>query len=142
MSVGMNLLFALAGSVARSLGAGYDAEIFEMHHRGKKDAPSGSALSLGRAIAEASGGKIERDAVFARTGLQRERKTGEIGFASLRGGDVIGDHTVIFAGNGERIELTHRAHSRDTFARGALRGAFWLTGQPEGLYSMKDVLGF
>jgi 4-hydroxy-tetrahydrodipicolinate reductase len=140
MSLGMNLLFSLVGQVARVLGETYDTEIFEMHHRGKKDSPSGSALGLGQEIAQATGRSLERDAVYSRRGIGRERGLGEIGFASLRAGDVIGDHTVIFAGNGERIEFTHRAHSRETFAQGALRAALWLVSQPKGLYSIRDVL--
>jgi len=141
-SVGVNLLLRLVGDVARTLGDDYDCEIVEMHHRFKKDAPSGTALKLAEAIAKATGRELKDDAVFGREGAVGERKKGEIGILALRGGDVVGDHTITFATMGERIELTHRASSRETFVRGALRAAkFLLEGRKPGLYSMLDVLG-
>ncbi len=141
-SVGVNLLLSMVGHVARTLGDDYDCEIVEMHHRFKKDAPSGTALKLADAIARATGRDIKKDAVHGREGIIGERPRGEIGILALRGGDVVGDHTVTFAGVGERIELTHRASSRETFARGALRAAkFLLVGRKPRLYSMLDVLG-
>lgn len=139
MAFGMTALNRLAGEAARMLGDGFDAEIVEMHHRHKKDAPSGSALTLGETIAAARDTTLERSAVFARHGEQ-VRTPGSIGFASLRGGDVAGDHTVIFAGDGERLELTFRTSSRRIFANGALRAAAWLAKQPAGLYSIDDLL--
>ena len=141
MSLGVNLLFALTEEVARSLGDEFDIEVMEMHHRAKADAPSGTALALGKAAAVGRGVNFERAAVRARDGLTGAREKGKIGFAALRGGDVVGDHTVIFAGEGERLELTHRATSRQIFARGAVAAALWARGKPPGLYSMRDVLG-
>jgi len=142
MSVGVNLLFALTKQVAEILDEDYDIEIVEMHHRHKVDAPSGTALGLGKAAA--AGRKVDLDAVAdkVRDGHTGARKKGDIGFATLRGGDVVGDHTVVFAADGERIELTHKASSRQVFARGAVRGALWTEGKAPGLYSMQDVLGF
>ncbi len=140
-SLGINLLLKLAAEAAGVLGDDFDAEILEMHHRHKKDAPSGTALRLGEAVAEALGRSLEKDGVFARRGLTGERSGREIGMQTLRGGDVVGDHTVIFAGLGERIELVHRASSRDTFARGALRAARWVVGKEPGLHEMAEVLG-
>jgi 4-hydroxy-tetrahydrodipicolinate reductase len=141
MSLGVNLLLGLVSEVAERLGEDYDIEIMEMHHRHKVDAPSGTALALGRAAAEARGIDLAAHSARARDGITGARKRGDIGFASLRGGDVVGDHTVIFAADGERIELTHRAGSRQIFARGAVRAARWAVGQTPGLYGMKDVLG-
>jgi len=140
MSVGVNLLLGLLGRVARSLGEDYDVEIIEMHHRFKKDAPSGTALALGRAIAGEWKRDLNKVAVFGRKGLVGERGKKEIGLLAVRAGDTVGEHTVIFGGLGERIEFVHRAHSRETFARGAVRAAQWLVKQKKGLYSMQDVL--
>ncbi len=141
MSVGVNVLLKLVSSATALLGEGFDPEIVEMHHRNKVDAPSGTGLALGRAVAEASGRDFERDAKMAREGMCGAREDREIGIMTLRGGDVVGDHTVIFAGLGERIELTHRATSRDCLARGAVRAGIWLAERPAGLYRMADVLG-
>ena len=140
MSIGMNVLFDVVNRVAGILGNSYDVEILEMHHRWKKDAPSGSALRL-KEVVESTDKDRHWTNVFGRKGITSERTTDEIGVMSLRGGDVIGEHTVYFAGLGERLELTHRAFSRDNFARGALLAAKWIVHQPEGIYSMKDVLG-
>lgn len=143
MSLGVNLLLALAEQAAATLrGKGYDAEIVERHHRRKKDAPSGTALGLGDAVAKGFGVDLSRVAVHGRDGIASEdRPSEQIGIHAIRGGDIVGDHTVVFATDGELIELSHRATSRDTFAVGALRAAAWVAGQPPGLYSMKDVLG-
>lgn len=141
MSVGVTLLAALVEQVARSLDPAYDIEILEMHHRHKVDAPSGTALLLGRAAAAGRNVDLARVSARGRDGITGARKAGDIGFASLRGGDVAGDHVVVFAGAGERIELGHRASSRQLFAQGALRAALWVAGRGPGLYSMKDVLG-
>ena len=141
MSVGVNILVNLLGRVAETLGEDYDVEIVEAHHRFKKDAPSGTALALGRAIAQAWGWDLDKIGVCGRKGIVGERGRKEIALLSVRAGDIIGEHTVIFGGLGERIEFVHRAHSRDTFARGALRAAQWLVKQKKGLYSMQDVLG-
>ncbi len=140
MSLGVNLLAALVAKVARTLGADYDIEIVEMHHRMKVDAPSGTALLLGAAAAQGRDISLEDHAVRGRDGQTGAREKGAIGFAALRGGTVVGDHTVIFAGPGERIELTHKAEDRRIFARGALQGALWGRGRKPGLYSMSDVL--
>jgi 4-hydroxy-tetrahydrodipicolinate reductase len=140
MSVGVNLLLGLLGGVARSLGEEYDVEIIEMHHRFKKDAPSGTALALGRAIADEWKRDLNKVGVFGRKGLVGERGKKEMGILAVRAGDTVGEHSVIFGGLGERIEFVHRAHSRDTFARGAIRAALWLVKQKKGLYSMQDVL--
>jgi 4-hydroxy-tetrahydrodipicolinate reductase len=141
MSVGVNLLAALVGQVARVLDEDFDVEIVEMHHRMKVDAPSGTALLLGEAAAAGRGVKLAAVAKRGRDGVTGARKRGDIGFASLRGGNVVGDHTVIFAADDERIELGHKAGDRGIFARGALRAAIWARGQPPGLYGMADVLG-
>ena len=141
MSLGVNLLFALTQRAAAALGLDYDAEIVEMHHRLKKDAPSGTALRLAETVAAGRGQDLKAVAVYGREGLVGERPRGEIGVHAVRGGDVVGDHTVMFAIEGERVELTHKASSRDTFARGALRAAVWLPGRKPGLYDMQDVLG-
>lgn len=141
MSVGINVMWKLLADAATLLGDGFDIEIVEAHHRLKKDAPSGTAMTTAEVLAQATGRDLARDAVYHREGLIGERKANEIGIQSIRGGDVVGDHTVFFLGNGERLEVTHRASSRDTFALGALRAAKWLVGKPSGLYSMKDVLG-
>ena len=141
MSLGVNLLFKLAELAARALDDGYDAEIFEAHHRNKVDAPSGTALGLGRAVAQGRGTTLEKAAVYARHGATGARTPGTIGFSVVRGGDIVGDHRVIFAGPGEQIELVHHAQDRSGFARGALAAARWVAGRPPGLYSMLDVLG-
>lgn len=141
MSLGVNLLAVLVERAARALGPEWDAEIVEMHHRMKVDAPSGTALLLGEAAARGRGVDLSEHSARGRDGLTGPRRQGDIGFASLRGGTVIGDHTVIFAGAGERIELTHRAEDRGIFARGALAAALWTKGRAPGLYSMADVLG-
>jgi 4-hydroxy-tetrahydrodipicolinate reductase len=141
MSVGVNLLFKVLGEVASTLGSDYDVEIFETHHRFKKDSPSGTALRMAQVIAAALGRDLDRAGVYGRKGMVGERGKEEIAIHALRAGDVVGEHTVVFGGMGERIEITHRAHSRDTFARGALRAARWIVGKPAGLYDMQDVLG-
>ena len=141
MSLGVNLLAALTRRVARALGEDFDIEIVEMHHRMKVDAPSGTALLLGEAAAEGRGIDLSERSTRVRDGYTGPRRAGDIGFASLRGGTVIGDHVVMFAGESERIELTHRAVDRSVFARGALRAALWAHGRKAGLYSMTDVLG-
>jgi len=126
---------------SRVLGPDYDAEVFEIHHNKKVDAPSGTALLLGRSVAQARGEKLDDEAVFARHGNTGERKAGTVGFASLRAGDIVGDHTVFFAGTGERIEITHRSTSRATYAQGAMRAARFVAAMKPGLYDMDDVLG-
>jgi 4-hydroxy-tetrahydrodipicolinate reductase len=136
----MNVMFKLVADAAAALGDGYDAEVVEVHHRNKQDAPSGTALRLGEAIAFARGTRLSRVGRFVRQGMIGARAAGEIGIQSLRAGDVVGEHTVLFAGVGERIELTHHAHSRDNFARGALLAARWVVHQKPGLYTMMDVL--
>ncbi len=141
MSVGVNLMIQMAGELARRLGAGYDVEILELHHRHKVDAPSGTALRLAEVIAEKRGRNPQKDLTFARKGSIGERRREEIGVQALRGGDVVGEHTVFFLGEGERIELTHRTTSRDGFATGSVRAARWIVGKPAGIYSMQDVLG-
>jgi 4-hydroxy-tetrahydrodipicolinate reductase len=140
MSVGINLIFKVLGEMAKTLGEDYDIEVIEAHHRLKQDAPSGTAMKLAELLARAVGRDPNQVSTFARKGLIGERKRGEIGVQSIRAGDIVGDHTVIFGGMGERIEITHRAQSRDTFARGALRAARWVVKQPPGLYDMLDVL--
>jgi len=140
-SLGINLLQGLVDEVARRLGAEWDLEILEMHHRGKVDAPSGTALALGRAAAAARGVAFDEVATRGRDGITGPRPAGAIGFAALRGGDNIGEHHVIFAGIGEQLELTHRATNRGIYSKGAVRAAQWLVGRPPGLYGMKDVLG-
>ena len=141
MAVGVNVLFKLAAKVASILGDDYDMEIVEAHHRMKKDAPSGTAMKLGELMAQAVGRDLESVGVFSRHGIIGERTKTEIGLQTIRAGDIVGEHTVYFAGAGERLELTHRAHSRDNFARGAALAAAWVVQQPNGLYSMFDVLG-
>jgi len=141
MSLGVALLSSLVEEVARRLDESFDIEVVEMHHRMKVDAPSGTALALGQAAAKGRGRPLEEVWVKARDGITGQRQPGTIGFATLRGGDVVGDHTVIFAALGERLELTHKASSRELFARGALRAALWIKGKPPGLYSIRDVLG-
>jgi 4-hydroxy-tetrahydrodipicolinate reductase len=141
MSLGVNLLAALVRQVAAKLGEDYDIEILEMHHRHKIDAPSGTALLLGQAAAEGRGIDLAQRSVRSRDGHTGARQAGDIGFATLRGGAVIGEHTVMFAGETERIELTHKASSRDMFARGAVQAALWAFDKKPGLYSMTDVLG-
>ena len=142
MSVGVNVLSRLVAEAARALGPDYEVEIVELHHRAKKDAPSGTALHLAESAAAALGVDPSQATVYERHGDIGARKAGTIGVQTLRGGDVVGDHTVYFLGEGERLELTHRATSRDNFARGALRAARFLAGKPKGLYDMRDVLGF
>ena len=141
MSAGVNLLFGLTEQVAAALGDDYDIEITEMHHRHKVDAPSGTALALGRAAAKGGGVDLDEVSQRARDGKTGERKPGDIGFAVMRGGDIAGEHTVIFACDGERVELTHKANDRAIYARGAVRAALWTEGRGAGLYSMRDVLG-
>jgi 4-hydroxy-tetrahydrodipicolinate reductase len=141
MSLGVNLLVALTKRVAKTLGDEYDVEIVEMHHNKKIDAPSGTALMLGRAAAEGRSINLAQHSARGRDGVTGARTVGDIGFASLRGGTVVGDHSVIFAGPAERIELVHRAEDRMIFARGALHAALWARGKAPGLYTMADVLG-
>ncbi len=141
MSIGVNVLFALVRDAARMLGDAYDVEILELHHNKKKDAPSGTALRLAEVAAASLGRDPARDLLFSRHGLVGERPRREIGVQALRGGDAAGEHTVYFVGEGERLELTHRATSRDQFARGAVRAAAWIAGKAPGLYDMADVLG-
>ena len=141
MSLGVNLLAALTKRVAKTLNDDYDIEIFEMHHNKKIDAPSGTALMLGRAAAKAAASISRRHSARGRDGITGARSAGDIGFASLRGGTVVGEHSVIFAGPAERVELVHRAEDRMIFARGALHAALWARGKKPGLYSMADVLG-
>ncbi len=141
MSVGVNVMLKLVADAARTLGAAYDIEILETHHRDKRDAPSGTALRLAEAVAGASGRNLASTARYERHGDIGPRTAAEIGIQTLRGGDVVGDHTVFFLGQGDRIEITHRASSRDTFAHGAVRAALWLAGKPAGLFDMRDVLG-
>ena len=141
MSVAVNVAFRVLADIARLLGDDYDVEISETHHRYKKDAPSGTALRMAEVVAQALGRDLAKTAVYGRHGLPGERTRQEIGVLSLRSGDVVGEHTVSFGALGERLELTHRAHSRDTFARGALRAARFIATAPAGLYSMQDVLG-
>ncbi len=141
MSVGVNVLFHLVAEGARALGSAYEVEVLETHHRSKKDAPSGTALRLAEVAAGALGLDPQAACVYQRHGVG-ERKPGTIGVLALRGGDVVGEHTVYFFADGERLELTHRASSRDNFARGAVRAARFLVGKPAGLYDMQDVLGF
>jgi 4-hydroxy-tetrahydrodipicolinate reductase len=141
MSLGVNLLLKVLQDVARALGDDYDIEIIEAHHRLKKDAPSGTALKMAQVIADAMDRNLGEVAVYARKGIIGQRTKKEIGIQTVRAGDIVGEHTVLFGGLGERIEITHKASSRDTFARGALKAARWLSGKPAGLYDMQDVLG-
>jgi len=140
MSVGVNLMFDIIASVARVLGNDYDMEIVETHHRLKKDAPSGTAMKMARILADSVGRDLNKTAVYHRQGMIGERTHEEIGIQTVRAGDIVGEHTVMFAGVGERLEITHRAHNRDNFARGAIIAAKWLVHQPFGLYDMGDVL--
>ncbi len=140
-SVGVNVLVSLLGRASKMLGDDYDVEIVEAHHRFKKDAPSGTALALGRAVAQPLKRNLDQVGINGRKGIVGERTKKEIALLSVRAGDIVGEHTVIFGGIGERLEFIHRAHSRDTFARGALRAARWLKKRKPGLYGMKDVLG-
>jgi len=141
MSVGVNVCFKMLADIAKTLGSDFDVEIVETHHRMKKDAPSGTAVRMGEVVAAALGRDYRKNAKYHREGMTGERTRDEIGMQTLRGGDVIGEHTVYFIGMGERIELTHRAHTRDMFARGAVRAAKWIVGKQPGLYDMQDVLG-
>lgn len=141
MSVGVNATFKLLEIAAKMLNEGYDIEIIEAHHRHKVDAPSGTALRMGEVIADALGEKLGDVAVYAREGHTGERKAGSIGFATIRGGDIVGDHTVLFAGEGERIEISHKSSSRQSYAQGSLRAARYLQNQSSGLHDMQDVLG-
>jgi 4-hydroxy-tetrahydrodipicolinate reductase len=141
MSLGVNLMFKVAQLMAKSLGPDFDIEIVEAHHRMKKDAPSGTALGLLESVAQARGLAAASSMACGRQGLVGARKDDEIGVHAVRGGDIVGDHTVLFAGPGERLELVHRAHSRDTFAAGAVRASVWIFDKKPGLYSLSDVLG-
>ena len=140
-SVGVNVTFKLLEVAARALKEGYDVEVVEAHHRHKVDAPSGTALRMGQIVADALGRDLSKDAVYGREGVTGERRKETIGFATVRGGDVVGDHTVMFLGTGERIEITHRSNSRATYAQGALRSARFLMDKKSGLFDMQDVLG-
>src|SRR6476619_3028386 len=140
MSVGVNLIYKVISEMARTLGEEYDIEVIEAHHRLKKDAPSGTALKIAEVLAQAVNRDLNQVGVYARKGLVGERKKQEIGIQTIRAGDIVGDHTILFGGMGERIEVTHRASSRDTFASRALRAARWVVRQPAGLYDMMDVL--
>jgi 4-hydroxy-tetrahydrodipicolinate reductase len=141
MSVGVNVTFRLLEVAATILASGYDVEIIEAHHRHKVDAPSGTALKMGEVVAAAQGRSLQEAAVYARQGVTGERRAGTIGFAAVRGGDIVGDHTVLFAGTGERIEITHRAGSRMPYALGSMRAARFVAGRARGLFDMHDVLG-
>lgn len=141
MSVGVNVLYGVLAQVARTLGDGYDVEVIEAHHHFKKDAPSGTAERMAKVLAEALGRDLKQAGIYGRRGMVGERKPGEIGVHAIRAGDIVGEHTILFGGMGERIEITHRAQSRDNFAWGAVRAARWVIGKPPGLYSMLDVLG-
>jgi 4-hydroxy-tetrahydrodipicolinate reductase len=141
MSVGMNVMFRVVQEVAQVLGSEYDVEILEAHHHLKKDSPSGTAVKLGELISEVLGRDFSRVGVYGRRGMVGERTREEIGMQVIRAGDIVGEHTVFFGGIGERLEVIHRAHSRDNFARGAVRAALWVVHQPNGLYDMQDVLG-
>lgn len=141
MSMGVNLTFKVLEMVSKAIGERYDIEIVESHHRLKKDAPSGTAMKMGEVIANVLGRDIEKDGAFCRHGIIGPRTDKEIGMQTLRAGDIVGEHTVMFCGQGERIEITHRAHTRDTFASGAISAAVWMGGKPNGFYTMFDVLG-
>ncbi|MBL0421391.1 4-hydroxy-tetrahydrodipicolinate reductase [Ramlibacter sp. AW1] len=141
MSVGVNVMLRLLETAAQALASGYDIEVIEAHHRHKVDAPSGTALKMGEVIAEAVGRDLRQCAVYAREGITGERDPSTIGFSTIRGGDIVGDHTVLFAGTGERIEITHRSSSRATYAQGSLRAVRFLAGRSSGLFDMFDVLG-
>ncbi len=141
MSVGVNVCFKLLKDLAKTLGDGFDVEIVELHHNKKKDSPSGTAVRMGEVVAEALGRDYNQVANYHREGMCGERSQEEVGMQTVRGGDIVGEHTVYFIGMGERIELTHRAMSRDMFARGAIRAAGWLKGKAPGIYDMQEVLG-
>ena len=141
MSVGVNVMFRVIADLAKILGEDYDLEVVEAHHRMKKDAPSGTAMKMGQILAQALNRNLDQVGTYQRKGIIGERKRTEIGMQTIRAGDIVGEHTVIFGGLGERLEITHRAHSRDNFARGALRAASWVVKQNPGLYDMQDVLG-
>ena len=141
MSVGLNVVLKLLDQAARALNTGYDIEVVEAHHRHKVDAPSGTALQMGEVLAHALGRELKDCAVYAREGFTGERDPSSIGFATIRGGDIVGDHTVLFAGTGERIEISHKSSSRATYAQGSLRAARFLAGHSHGLFDMNDVLG-
>ncbi len=141
MSVGVNLLWKIVADVSPVLGADYDIEIIESHHRHKKDAPSGTALRIAEVVAASLNRDLEKVAVYERKGIVGERRREDIGIQSIRGGDIVGDHTVLFAGPGERLEITHKASSRETFAHGAIVAALWISSKPLGMYDMQDVLG-
>jgi 4-hydroxy-tetrahydrodipicolinate reductase len=141
MSVGVNVMLRVAAMMAEMLGDDYDLEVLEAHHKLKKDAPSGTAMAIARTLARATGRDLDKVAVYERKGITGERTKEEIGIQTLRAGDITGDHTIMFGGIGERLELIHRAHNRDCLARGAVRAAKWVVEQPIGLYNMQDVLG-
>ena len=141
MSVGVNVMYKVVADLARILGDDFDVEVIEAHHRMKKDAPSGTAMKIGQVLAQALNRNFEQVGTFARKGIIGERKRTEIGMQTIRAGDIVGEHTVIFGGTGERLEVIHRAHSRDNFARGAIRAVGWIVKQKPGLYDMQDVLG-
>jgi 4-hydroxy-tetrahydrodipicolinate reductase len=141
MSVGVNVMFRVIADLAKILGEDYDLEVIEAHHRMKKDAPSGTAMKMGQILAQALNRNLDEVGTYQRKGNIGERKRAEIGMQTIRAGDIVGEHTVIFGGLGERLEITHRAHSRDNFARGAVRAASWVVKQKPGLYDMQDVLG-
>ena len=141
MAVGVNVVFSLLRQAAKALATGYDIEIIEAHHRHKVDAPSGTALKMGEVVADALGRDLKECAIYGREGVTGERDPSTIGFATVRGGDIVGDHTVLFAGIGERIEITHKSSSRATYAQGSLRAVRFLAHQPHGLFGMDDVLG-
>jgi 4-hydroxy-tetrahydrodipicolinate reductase len=141
MSVGVNLMFKVVADIAKILSSGYDVEIVEAHHRLKKDAPSGTAMKLAQVIAGALERDLDQVGVYERKGMIGQRTDAEIGIQTVRAGDIVGEHTVMFGGIGERLEIIHRAHNRDNFARGAVRAATWIVGQTPGLYDMQDVLG-
>jgi len=141
MSVGVNVMFRIAAEMAKILGGDYDMEILETHHRLKKDAPSGTAMRLAQILADSAKRDLEKVAVYERKGMIGQRSDEEIGIQTWRAGDITGEHTVMFGGIGERLELIHRAHNRDNFAKGAVRAATWIVSQPVGLYDMQDVLG-
>jgi 4-hydroxy-tetrahydrodipicolinate reductase len=141
MSIGVNVMFEITKKLAELLGNEFDIEVIEAHHRHKKDSPSGTAMRLGEIIAESTGRDFSKVARFERHGHVGERGLNEIGIQAIRGGDIIGEHSVLFCGNGERVELTHRATNRDNFARGAIRALRWIIGKPPGIYTMRNVLG-
>jgi 4-hydroxy-tetrahydrodipicolinate reductase len=141
MSLGVNVVLELLALAARALSPGYDIEVIEAHHRHKVDAPSGTALAMGEVLAKAVGRELNDIAVHGRHGVTGERDPAAIGFSVIRGGDIVGDHTVLFAGSGERVEITHRSSSRTTYAEGSLRAARFVAGRTSGLYGMRDVLG-